>query len=177
LGSPFAHHRPAFCLRARLGAAPGFALDGTGKTSHYRNVTSSEAPCFPSHRSDHVPPSLREFAYHLHAERHRALTTFALVVAAFLVAAALLRPSYRATATLAVLPAPEYTVRGAAGSHDSSTVSLALDQIMKAETAILDSDDLHAATLRKLGPAAVYPAIYAPPPNRLGRLSGFCTPC
>jgi uncharacterized protein involved in exopolysaccharide biosynthesis len=109
------------------------------------------------------PPSLREFAYHLHAERHRALTTFALVVAAFLVAAALLRPSYRATATLAVLPAPEYTVRGAAGSHDSSTVSLALDQIMKAETAILDSDDLHAATLRKLGPAAVYPAIYAPP--------------
>jgi uncharacterized protein involved in exopolysaccharide biosynthesis len=109
-----------------------------------------------------APPSLREFAYHLHEARYRALRVFVLVFGAFLIGAALLRPSYRATATLAVLPAPEYTVRGAAGSHDLNASALALDQIMKAETAILDSDDLHGATLRKLGPASLYPEIYLP---------------
>jgi uncharacterized protein involved in exopolysaccharide biosynthesis len=109
-----------------------------------------------------APPSFREFGYHLYAELGSSLRVFGMVFGIFLLVAALLPASYRATATLAVLPAPEYTVRGAAGSHDSSTSALALDQIMKAESAILDSDELHGATLRRLGPAWVYPDIYGP---------------
>jgi len=107
-----------------------------------------------------APPSLREFLCHLHAQRHAALRSFLVVFAAALVVAALLRPSYRATATLAVLPAPEFTVRNAAGSHDPNTSALDMDQIMKAETAILDSDDLHEATLLKVGEAEVYPRLF-----------------
>ncbi len=114
-----------------------------------------------------APPSMREFACHLYEERGRAFTAFFVTFLLFAITAALPGPSYRATATLAVLPAPEFTVRGAAGSHDSSTSALGLDQIMKAETSILDSEDLHAATLRKLGPAALYPAIYAADPPGL----------
>jgi uncharacterized protein involved in exopolysaccharide biosynthesis len=107
-----------------------------------------------------APPSLREFVFHVHAERGRALATFAAVFLAALLAAALLRPSYRATATLAVLPAPEFTVRDAAGSHQPNSSALAMDEIMKAETAILGSDDLHAATIRILGGEAIYPDLF-----------------
>jgi uncharacterized protein involved in exopolysaccharide biosynthesis len=107
-----------------------------------------------------APPSLQEFLCHLHAHRHAALHSFAAVFVAALVVAALLRPSYRATATLAVLPAPEFTVRTAAGSHDPNTSALAIDQIMKAESAILDSDDLHEATLHTVGEAEVYPRLF-----------------
>jgi uncharacterized protein involved in exopolysaccharide biosynthesis len=109
-----------------------------------------------------APPSFHEFACHLRARRGQALATFGCVLAAAMIGAALLPPSYLATATLAVLPAPEYTVREAAGSHALNASALALDQIMKAETAILGSDDLHAATLHKLGEAAFYPHIFGP---------------
>ena len=116
-----------------------------------------------------APPSLREFGTHLYQDRGRALSAFCLVFGLFGLVAALLSPSYRATATLAILPAPEFTVRAAAGSHDSSTSALGLDQIMKAETSILDSDDLHAATLHKLGPASLYPDIFGADPPSLPR--------
>jgi len=107
-----------------------------------------------------APPSLQEFVSHLRANRARALRGFLAVFVPALILAALLRPSYRATATLAVLPAPEFTVRNTAGSHDPNTSALAMDQIMKAETAILDSDDLHAAALHKVGEATVYPDLF-----------------
>jgi uncharacterized protein involved in exopolysaccharide biosynthesis len=119
------------------------------------------------HVPHEAPPSLQEFVCHLHAHRHAALRSFLAVFLAALVVAALLRPSYRATATLAVLPAPEFTVRTAAGSHDPNTSALAMDQIMKAETAILDSDDLHEATLHRVGEATVYPRLFAPAPPKL----------
>lgn len=113
-----------------------------------------------------APPSLQEFMCHLRANRGRALRGFLAVFVPALIVAALLRPSYRATATLAVLPAPEFTVRTTAGSHDPNTSALAMDQIMKAETAILDSDDLHAAALQKVGETVVYPNLFGPPsPN------------
>lgn len=113
-------------------------------------------------------PSLRELLYHAHAERSRAAAIFALVLGVALLGAALLSPRYRATAVLAVLPSPEFTVRAAAGSHESNASALALDQIMKTETEILASDDLHAATLRQLGPSTVYPQVFgAPSPGLL----------
>jgi uncharacterized protein involved in exopolysaccharide biosynthesis len=113
-----------------------------------------------------APPSLQEFVCHLRVHKGRALRGFLAVFIPALVVAALLRPSYRATATLAVLPAPEFTVRNTAGSHDPNTSALAMDQIMKAESAILDSDDLHAAALHKVGEARVYPDLFgADPPG------------
>jgi uncharacterized protein involved in exopolysaccharide biosynthesis len=110
--------------------------------------------------SHDAPPSLEEFVCHLRAQRGRAARGFLAVFGTALVVAALLRPNYRAVATLAVLPAPEFTVRNTAGSHDPNTSALALDQIMKAETTILDSDDLHEAALAKVGEATVYPDLF-----------------
>ena len=112
----------------------------------------------------------KEFLHHAYVERWRAAGVFGLVLTAALITAALLRPTYRAAAILAVLPSPEFTVRAAAGSHDANASALALDQIMKTETEILVSDDLHGATLNVLGPQLVYPDVFAPPPQGwLGR--------
>ena len=112
---------------------------------------------------------LCEFLAHAYHQRGGALAVFGCVLGLALLAAALLAPSYRATATLAVLPSPEFTVRAAAGSHDSNASALALDQIMKTETEILGSDDLHTATLLKVGPASVYPDVFDPAQRGLAR--------
>jgi uncharacterized protein involved in exopolysaccharide biosynthesis len=114
-------------------------------------------------------PSLREFIYHAYYHRLSALMAGAIVLATALLVAALLPPSYRAKAILAVLPAPEFTVRAAAGSHELNASALAMDQIMKAETEILESDDLHRGTMQQIGPARLYPGIYQPTPHSLPR--------
>lgn len=94
----------------------------------------------------------------------RARTTllrriFLAIALPCVVAGALLPARFKARAVLTVLPAPEFTVRQDAGSRNFSAAMLALDQIMKSETAILESDALHAATLRAMGLAAIYPDI------------------
>jgi uncharacterized protein involved in exopolysaccharide biosynthesis len=93
------------------------------------------------------PPPLREFLAHLHARRRGAAYILAAILIPALVVAALLTPQYRATASLAVMPSPEYTVREDAGSRAFNNSALAMDQIMKAETGILESDDLHEHTI------------------------------
>ncbi len=115
------------------------------------------------------PPSLREFVYHAHHHRRPALLAGMTVLGLALLVAALLPPSFRAGATLAVLPSPEFTVRAAAGSHELNASALAMDQIMKAETEILGSDALHRATIAQMGPTRLYPDIFAPAPRNLVR--------
>lgn len=114
-------------------------------------------------------PSLHEFTHHALAQRRGASLVAASVFGTALVIAALLSPTYRASAILAVLPSPEFTVRSTAGSHDVNASALALDQIMKTETEILGSDDLHAATLSELGPISLYPDVFSPAPKSLSR--------
>lgn len=89
--------------------------------------------------------------------RAGAMRICAAVFTVFLVIAAFLPPRFAATATLAVLPAPEFTVRQDAGSHAFASNGLAMEQVMKAETAILESDALHDGTLRTLDAARLYP--------------------
>jgi len=98
-----------------------------------------------------------EVMAHVRARRPRALLGFAGVIMASLLVAAILPPRYYATATLAVLPAPEFTVRQDAGSRTFSTSALAMDQVMKAETEILQSTDLHEGALQNIGLKQVYP--------------------
>jgi uncharacterized protein involved in exopolysaccharide biosynthesis len=101
-------------------------------------------------------PPLREFMAHAYAHRFRSAGIFGTVLCVAIVAAALLPTRYRAAATLAVLPAPEFTVRPDAGSNALNASALAMDQIMKAETDILQSDDLHEAVLSRVGIAPLY---------------------
>ncbi len=104
-------------------------------------------------------PALMEFLLCLHEWRRTALTTFAAVVSLAMLIAALVPPSYEATASITILPAPEYTVRPNAGSSEVNNTTLAMDQIMQAESEILDSDELHLAALHLVGPGKVYPEL------------------
>ena len=172
MGAPF-YVRPVRCsrvigvIRAAWEALGGPKWPDRCPTSHSTVVTRSSISArmvLPFELA--APPgspalSWRELAMHAWIGRWRAICAGGAVLSMALLAAALISPAYRAAAVLAVLPSPEFTVRQAAGSHDSSASALALDQIMKAETEILGSDDLHAATLRRMGPATLYPDVFA----------------
>lgn len=106
-----------------------------------------------------VPMPFGEFLAHLRARRAMALKIYGAILAATLLLAASLPPRFYATAKLAVLPAPEFTVRQDAGSRTPSTNAFAMDQVMKAETEILQSDALHAGTLQAIGPELLYPGL------------------
>jgi uncharacterized protein involved in exopolysaccharide biosynthesis len=108
---------------------------------------------------------MAEFRAQCRARRGTAWGIFGAVVVASLIIAAMVPPRYKATATLAVLPAPEFTVRQNAGSNAFSSSALAMDQIMEAETAILESDELHSHTLAAIGLARLYPSLAAAAPR------------
>jgi uncharacterized protein involved in exopolysaccharide biosynthesis len=88
----------------------------------------------------------------VYLRRRGARKIFAAVSILALIAAAIYPAHYRATSAIAIMPSPEFTVREDAGSRDINTSALAFDQIMEAETAILESDDLHQTTIAALGP-------------------------
>jgi uncharacterized protein involved in exopolysaccharide biosynthesis len=98
-----------------------------------------------------------EVMAHVRARRPRAIGIFSGIFVASLLVAAIFPSRFYATATLAVLPAPEFTVRQDAGSRSFSTSAFAMDQVMKAETEILQSTDLHEAALQTVGLPQVYP--------------------
>ena len=81
-------------------------------------------------------PTSREFLLQAWRNRRVATWIFGAILSLSLVLAALMPARYRASATLAVLPAPEFTVRPDAGSREQAANPLAMDQIMKAETEI-----------------------------------------
>ena len=105
----------------------------------------------------HASSSAREFGLQAWQNRWPALLVACGFVVASLIIAACAPAHYKAIATLAVLPAPEFTVRPDAGSREQAATTLALDQVMKAETEILSSDDLHLAVLAEVGADKVYP--------------------
>jgi uncharacterized protein involved in exopolysaccharide biosynthesis len=119
----------------------------------------------PTGAREDEPPPLSELLAHVHVRRRGARAVFALVFGAALLIAAILPAQYRATASIAVVPSPEFTVRQNAGSHAYTGGGLAFDQIMEAESAILQSDDLHEATIGRMvsvrpgvrGIVALYP--------------------
>lgn len=112
------------------------------------------APADPWSVPETIPP-LGEFLAYAWVNRRLATTTFAAVLLPLLLLSAILPAHYEATATLAVLPAPEFTVRQDAGSRAQNASALAMDQIMKAEAEILASDDLHDAAIGTLGLATL----------------------
>jgi uncharacterized protein involved in exopolysaccharide biosynthesis len=121
-----------------------------------------------------TPPPLIEVIAHIRARSRQAAAIFAVCLGLSLLAAALLTPRFTATAVLAVLPAPEFTVRQSAGSHAFSTSALAMDQIMKAETEILESADLHSVTIQSVGLARLYPGLQSSDSGAVSRTLAAC---
>jgi uncharacterized protein involved in exopolysaccharide biosynthesis len=120
------------------------------------------------------PPPLSEVMAHIRARSRQGAAIFATFLGVSLLCAALLTPKFTATAVLAVLPAPEFTVRQSAGSHAFSTSALALDQIMKAETEILESAELHSVTVQAITLARLYPDLESSRSGGVARALSAC---
>ncbi len=101
-------------------------------------------------------PYLRDFLMHIHARRRFAQLLFCIIFGAALLIAAAVPIQYTSHATLAILPAPEFTIRPDAGDRDGYSGALSIDQIMKAETAILLSDNLHNSVIKSIGMSTLY---------------------
>jgi uncharacterized protein involved in exopolysaccharide biosynthesis len=132
-------------------------------------------PHDPNRVNPDDPAPLVEFLAFAYVRRRGAAAIFVGTVALAFAISAMLPSYYRATAWLAILPSPEFTVRQEAGSRAATSSVLALDQVMKAESEILQSDDLHEQTIRGMAAdtgraagdaaAALYPELdpQAPP--------------
>lgn len=104
------------------------------------------------------PAPLVEFLAFGYSRRRSAAAILIGTVALAFVTSAAMPSYYRATAWLAILPSPEFTVRQEAGSHAATSSVLALDQVMKAESEILLSDELHEQTILGMAADAGIPA-------------------
>lgn len=107
------------------------------------------------------PAPLVEFLAYAYVRRRRAAVILIGIMALAFAIAAVLPSYYRATSWLAILPSPEFTVRQDAGSHAVTSAVLALDQVMKAESEILQSDELHEQTMLGLAANSGRPASMA----------------
>ncbi len=101
----------------------------------------------PARPDTEDPAPLVEFIAYAYIRRRRVAAILVSATALAFVITAVLPSYYRATAWLAILPSPEFTVRPDAGSHAVTSSVLALDQVMKAESEILQSDELHEQTI------------------------------
>lgn len=102
-------------------------------------------------------PALIEFRAHVRHRLGPAIGIACIILAAALLGAACLPPRFMSTAVLTILPAPEFTVREEAGTPAFSTAALDMEQMMKAEAGILESEDLHDHTIERLGFRNIYP--------------------
>ncbi len=114
--------------------------------------------------------SAREIGASAWADRRRILEAVTLAFVLAGLAAVLIPARYVASASLVVLLGSEYTYRPEAGTPPSAAGELGPDQIMKAEVEILSSDDLHQATLRRIGLDRTYPG-FTNRPGLLGQLA------
>ncbi|MGI4978399.1 MAG: hypothetical protein ACRYG6_15785 [Janthinobacterium lividum] len=114
-------------------------------------------------------PSLREIATSAWADRRRIRRAIGATFALAVLVAALVPARYVTSSSLVVLLGSEFTYRPEAGGAQNVSGALGADQIMKAEVEILGADDLHEATLRRIGLDRVYPG-FADPPGTFGRL-------
>ncbi len=115
-------------------------------------------------------PSLREIATSAWADRRRIRRAMAATLALAALLAVLVPARYVTSSSLVVLLGSEFTYRPEAGTAQNVSSALGADQIMKAEVEILGADDLHEATLRRVGLDRVYPG-FDDPPGPLARLA------
>ncbi len=131
--------------------------------------------------TEHTSEDDRGLALRLLAEtawrgrRRLALLAAGIMLPALALALAM-SPRYVSTSTMVLLLGPEYTVQEPAGSNAAANLAFDPDHILGNESAILDSEDLHRAVIRRIGIARLYPDLLKPDgvlPRLIGMLTGI----
>lgn len=112
-----------------------------------------------------LPPRLviRDLMLTAFAQKGRVFLIFFCIMAVSLVIAVRIQPDYKAKSSLLVLMGPEYAFRPAAGQQLASSGSVETEQVLRTESSILSSDDLHRTVIREIGIAKMYPKLLQKP--------------
>jgi uncharacterized protein involved in exopolysaccharide biosynthesis len=106
---------------------------------------------------------MRDLMLTAFTQKARILLIFFVIMALSVLIAVQIKPDYKARSSLLVLMGTEYTFRPAAGQNSVSNGGLEAEQVLRTESSILSSDDLHRTVVRELGVEKMYPKLLEKP--------------
>jgi uncharacterized protein involved in exopolysaccharide biosynthesis len=112
-----------------------------------------------------LPPRLviRDLMLTALSQKARVLLIFFCIMALSVVIAIQVQPDYKAKSSLLVLMGTEHTFRPAAGQQFTNSGGVDSEQILRTESSILGSDDLHRTVIREIGIDKMYPKLLRTP--------------
>ncbi|MBS0644285.1 MAG: hypothetical protein U1E70_21155 [Acetobacteraceae bacterium] len=112
-----------------------------------------------------LPPRLvvRDLLLTAATQKGRVILICFCVMAIALAAAVIVKPDYKAKSSLLVLMGTEHTFRPAAGQQFMNSGGVDAEQILRTESGIMGSDDLHRSVIREIGIGRLYPDLLKPP--------------
>src|ERR1700712_6127589 len=112
-----------------------------------------------------LPPRLVMRDLMLTAFSHKARVCLIVfcVMALSVAIAVMVQPDYKAKSSLLVLLGTEHTFRPAAGQQFTNSGGVDAEQVLRTESSILGSDDLHRTVIREIGIDKMYPKLLENP--------------
>ncbi len=112
-----------------------------------------------------LPPRLviRDLMLTAFSQKARIFLIFFCVMALSILIAVQVQPDYKSKSTLLVLLGTEHTFRPAAGQQFTNSGGVDAEQVLRTESSILGSDDLHRTVIREIGIDKMYPKLLEKP--------------
>jgi uncharacterized protein involved in exopolysaccharide biosynthesis len=112
-----------------------------------------------------LPPRLviRDLMLTAFSQKARIFLIFFCIMALSIVVAVQIQPDYKSKSTLLVLLGTEHTFRPAAGQQFTNSGGVDAEQVLRTESSILASDDLHRTVIREIGIDKMYPKLLEKP--------------
>jgi uncharacterized protein involved in exopolysaccharide biosynthesis len=112
-----------------------------------------------------LPPRLviRDLMLTAFSQKARIFLIFFCIMALSIVVAVQIKPDYKSKSTLLVLLGTEHTFRPAAGQQFTNSGGVDAEQVLRTESSILGSDDLHRTVIREIGIDKMYPKLLEKP--------------
>jgi uncharacterized protein involved in exopolysaccharide biosynthesis len=112
-----------------------------------------------------LPPRLviRDLMLTAFSQKARIFLIFFCIMALSIVIAVQIEPDYKTKSSLLVLLGTEHTFRPAAGQQFTNSGGVDAEQVLRTESSILGSDDLHRTVIREIGIDKMYPKLLENP--------------
>jgi uncharacterized protein involved in exopolysaccharide biosynthesis len=112
-----------------------------------------------------LPPRLvmRDLMLTAFSQKARVCLIFFCIMALSIIIAIQVQPDYKAKSSLLVLMGTEHTFRPAAGQQFTNSGGVDAEQVLRTESSILGSDDLHRTVIREIGIGKMYPKLLVKP--------------
>jgi uncharacterized protein involved in exopolysaccharide biosynthesis len=106
---------------------------------------------------------MRDLMLTAFSQKARVALIFFCIMALSVVIAAMVKPDYKAKSSLLVLMGTEHAFRPAAGQQFMNSGGVDSELVLRTESSILASDDLHRTVIREIGIDKMYPELLEQP--------------